>query len=117
SSKLGSRERRPARRAWDRGKYVIHVLDLVRGGTCVQARRIVAGVEGRAALLTRATLLASLLVASCTDATPTPSNAPVATETPVRGGQLTLGLSTDITTLQPILSNDTPSASVWSLIY
>src|SRR5437763_14528070 len=92
SSKLRCRERRRACRAWDRGKYVIHVLDLVGRGTRVQARCIVPGVEGKADLVTRATLLVALLVTSCTTASPAPSNA---TDTPFRGGQLTLGLSTD----------------------
>src|SRR5439155_671021 len=48
---------------------------------------------------------------------PTSSAAPAATETPKRGGQLVLGLSADITTLQPILSIDANSDNVLSLIY
>jgi peptide/nickel transport system substrate-binding protein len=65
----------------------------------------------------RLALLAVLLAASCTEATPTSSTAPSQTEAPRRGGQVVLGLSADITTLQPILSIDTNSDNVLSLIY
>ena len=65
----------------------------------------------------RGVLCVLLLAASCTETPPTSSAAPAATETPKRGGQLVLGLSADITTLQPILSIDANSDNVLSLIY
>ena len=67
---------------------------------------------------------ATLLVATaCASETPTATGAPsatavaAATERPQQGGRVIEGWISDISTLQPVLSNDTTSARAWGLMY
>lgn len=71
-----------------------------------------------------ANLAAIVLVATaCTSDGPTASSAPSATaaasatERPQQGGRVIEGIPGDIATMQPVLSNDTASARIISLIY
>ncbi|HYK99126.1 MAG TPA: ABC transporter substrate-binding protein, partial [Candidatus Acidoferrales bacterium] len=73
-----------------------------------------------------AVLAASMLVATaCAGNTPSASNAPsagasasaAASEQPQQGGSIVEGTTSDIATVQPVLSNDTASARVIGLQY
>lgn len=61
-----------------------------------------------------ALLVALLVAAACTTA---PSTPPRAQESPVPGGRIVDGSTSDIKTLQPVLSSDTASSGVWQHIY
>jgi peptide/nickel transport system substrate-binding protein len=62
-----------------------------------------------------------LVATACSGGTPTTTGAPTssaaATEKPQQGGRIVEGTTSDIATIQPVLSNDTSSARAWGLIY
>lgn len=71
-----------------------------------------------------AVLAATILIATaCTGGTPAGSPTPAAsasvaaTEAPQQGGRIVEGTTTDIATMQPVLSNDTSSSRITGLLY
>src|SRR5712692_8853166 len=66
------------------------------------------------ALIAILTVAAVVSVSCSAQSAPTP---PAAQDKPVAGGRIVDGFTSDIKTLQPVLSSDTASSGVWQFIY